>query len=233
MCLNVQLCIVLRAISWDQFVGGLHRQARRDPHCAACAASAICNMQYAMCSTQCSMFKVQHAGVTQRVSPAPASAPSGVQNALELKPSSAILCTLCRYRLHPGCFIVITILIFPSKKSPHRGRAVGRRSPAPNLLRSRRSAVFSDCPTTGRRGWSRTEPPSQHCRSLKMSSHGSVEPLAKVAAPPLKPPSPPPPGRQLSAPPLACLPSVAACGEPDQSGVGPDSRRSLSAPWQG
>ena len=56
----------------------------------------VLHVQYAMCSTQCSMFKVQHAGVTQRVSPAPASAPSGVQNALELKPSSAILCTLCR-----------------------------------------------------------------------------------------------------------------------------------------
>ena len=75
----------------------------------------VLHVQYAMCSTQCSMFKVQHAGVTQRVSPAPASAPSRVQNALELKPSSAILCTLCSVQAAPRMFHPHHHSYFPSK----------------------------------------------------------------------------------------------------------------------
>ena len=45
------MCIVLRAISGDQFGGGLCRRARRDPHCAAgalhlhCAVCSWCNVQ--------------------------------------------------------------------------------------------------------------------------------------------------------------------------------------------
>ena len=42
------MCIVLRAISGDQFGGGLCRRARRDPHCAAGALHLHC----AVCSVQ-------------------------------------------------------------------------------------------------------------------------------------------------------------------------------------
>ena len=148
----------------------------------------------------------------------------------------ALRCNAMRDTPDAAVSLSSSFSINSQKKSPHRGRAAERRSPARSRPRSRLLGVFSGCLRTGRRGWNLNELRNQRCRSSTPSLRGSAELSGKVAAPPLScsssPPSPPL-LLHLSAPPRACWPSAAACEVPGRSGAGPDSRRSLSALWQG